>query len=413
MSELSRRQFLHDSMIVAAAAGAAGMGSKVLGAEKTSTSIEQRGPNEKLRFAVVGVNGQGNSHIGNLLNRMNSGEADIVAICDVDETIGKQRCSEIKAKAGVEPKFYQDLRKLFEDKDVDCISAAVPNHWHALLAIWGMQAGKDVYIEKPASHDINEGQRMVETARKHNRICQVGTQSRSMPGTIEAINYIKAGNIGDVNLARGLCYKPRGSIGPAGAYDVPSTIDYNIWCGPAPLTEKSPYKGDRSHRMAPHYDWHWFWNFGNGDMGNQGIHEMDVARWGLGVNELAHGVLAYGGRFGYEDAGETPNTINVVLDYGPKSLVFETRGLKFKPYKGVNIGILFEGTNGYVAMTSYTNGAAFDKDGKEIKRFSGGEYPLHHAAFIKAVRSRKKEDLTCDIQEGHLSAGLVHIGNIS
>ncbi|HZZ28301.1 MAG TPA: Gfo/Idh/MocA family oxidoreductase [Pirellulales bacterium] len=415
MSELTRRQFFHDSLIAAAAAGAAGPIGKLLAAENTSTSITEKGPNEKLRFVICGVNGQGDSHIKNLLDEANKGQADIVAICDVDESVGNKRCDEIAKKTGgTRPKYYKDCREAFDNKDIDCVSAAVPNHWHALLAIWAMQAGKDVYTEKPAAYNISEGQRMIETARKHNRICQIGTQSRSMTGTIDAINFIKAGKIGDVNLARGICYKSRMSIGPAGEHDVPKNIDYNLWTGPAPYREKSRYY--TAEKGPVHYNWHWFWDYGNGDMGNQGIHEMDVARWGLGVNQIANGVIAYGGRFGYIDAGETPNTINVLLDFGPKTLEFETRGLtnvKFKPLKGVDIGIIFEGTDGYVAMTSYTNGKAFDKDGKEIKAFSGGSYPQHHVNFIKAVHSRNKDDLHCDVEEGVLSACLVHMGNTS
>jgi hypothetical protein len=234
-----------------------------------------------------------------------------------------------------------------------------------------------------------------------------------MPGTIAAIEYVQSGKIGDVNLARGLCYKSRGSIGPAGDYDVPTNIDYNLWLGPAPLREKSRYSTDKG---TVHYNWHWFWDYGNGDIGNQGIHEMDVARWGLGVKGGAQNVIAYGGRFGYVDAAETPNTLNVVLDYGPKTLVFETRGLTkvpFKKLKDIDIGVIFEGTDGYVVMDSYTTGHAFDKDGKKMESFSGGAYPMHHANFIKAVRSRKKEDLNCDVAEGVRSASLVHMGNIS
>ncbi len=354
MSEYSRRQFLHDSLIAAAAAATAGSAGKIIAADNTAASVTEKGPNEKLRFLICGVNGQGNEHIKNLLSKTNKGDADIVAICDVDEKIGNRRCDEVaKATGGDRPKYYRDCREAFEDKNVDCVSAAVPNHWHSLLAIWAMQAGKDVYTEKPACYNITEGQRMVQVARKHNRICQIGTQSRSMPGTIEAMEFIRSGKIGEVNLARGLCYKERKSIGPAGEYDIPANIDYDLWTGPAPFRSKSRYNvADKGHSV--HYNWHWFWDYGNGDMGNQGIHEMDVARWGLGVNEPAKGVIAYGGRFGYVDGAETPNTINVVLDFGPKSLVFETRGLtkvKFKSLKGVDIGIIFEGSEGYVAMT--------------------------------------------------------------
>lgn len=424
MSDYSRRQFLHDSLLAAAAAGAAGPVGKLFGAEaSTATSITERGPNEKLRFAVCGLHGQGSSHVGNLLNDLNKGEADIVAICDVDEHVGQAKCDDIASKTGTRPTFYQDIRKLLDNKEIDCISAAVPNHWHALLAIWSMQAGKDVYTEKPAAHNMFECQRMVETARAHKRICQIGTQSRSNPGTIDAINFIRDGKIGEVNLARGICFKERMSIGPAGEYDVPKNIDYYLWRGPAPMAEKSPYPGKPGRgggaRVPVHYDWHWNWLFGNGDLGNQGVHEMDVANWGLGVTELPKGVITYGGRFGYTDAGETPNTEVTVLDFGPKTLVFEMHGLTYAPFqklKGVDIGIVFEGSEGYVAMTSYTNGAAFAKDAKPndkpIQRFSGGKYEMHHANFIKAVRSRNHEDLNCDVAKGALSASLCHMANI-
>lgn len=412
MSEYSRRQFLHNSLLTAAAsAAAAGSAGSLLAAEDASSSKE-KSPNEKLNFAVMGVRGQGDSHIGSLLGKRNRGDVNIVAICDVDEKVGNARCDKIEKETGSRPKFYQDVRKMLEDKSIDCVSMATPNHWHALGAIWAMQAGKHVYVEKPASHNISEGRRMVEAARKYNRICQTGTQSRSQPGTIEAMKFIKDGGIGEVNLARGICFKERMSIGPKGSYDIPANIDYDLWCGPAPKREKSPYKGVKAGPV--HYDWHYFWDFGCGDLGNQGVHEMDVARWGLGVDQLANGVITYGGRLGYEDSGETPNTEVAVLDYGPKTLVFEMHGLTyvpFKPLKNVKIGIVFEGTDGYVAMTSYSKGAAFDKDGQHMRTFSGGAD--HHANFIDAIRSGKKEDLNCDILEGHLSAGLCHMANIS
>jgi hypothetical protein len=182
MTDYSRRQFLHDSLLAAAAAGAAGTAGKLLGAEaSTATPIAERGPNEKLRFAVCGVHGQGSEHIKNLLNSLNKGEADIVAICDVDAYVGQAKCDELAAKTGNRPKFYQDVRKLLEDKDIDCVSAAVPNHWHALLAIWAMQAGKDVYVEKPACHNVFEGLKMIEAARKYQRMVQIGSQGRSSP----------------------------------------------------------------------------------------------------------------------------------------------------------------------------------------------------------------------------------------
>jgi hypothetical protein len=224
-----------------------------------------------------------------------------------------------------------------------------------------------------------------------------------MGGTQQAIEYVRSGKIGEVKLARGLCYKPRSSIGPKGTYEVPKTVDYNLWLGPAP--EKPP---SREHF---HYDWHWFWDYGNGDLGNQGIHQMDIARWGLGATGLSKSVLSYGGRFGYEDAGETANTQTIIHDYGDKQLVFEVRGLPTLHQRGAKVGVIFEGSEGYVVLFSYTSGVAFDRDGTAITVFKAeGD---HFGNFLDAVRSRRREDLRADIEEGHLSSALCHLGNIS
>jgi predicted dehydrogenase len=397
MPKRSRRQFLEDSMFAAAAAVAANGAAPVFAEDKAPGS-----PSEKLGVAVVGAKGRGGTHIGAFAGRK---DTEILYICDVDENVGEQRVKEIAKRQGDrEPQFVKDLRKLLDDPRVDIVSIATPNHWHSLAAIWSMQAGKDVYVEKPVSHNVSEGRRCVEAARKYNKICQTGTQSRSNPGMIEAMKYIHSGKIGAVSVARGLCYKSRGSIGPKGEYPIPAGLDYNLWCGPAPM--QIPLT-----RKNLHYDWHWIWDYGNGDLGNQGIHQMDLARWGLGVNQLSNSVLSYGGRFGYTDAGETANTQVVVHDYGPKSLIFEVRGLKTGDYKGANVGVIFEGTEGYVVMTTYHSGAAFDKQGNKVQEFKGEAD--HFTNFLSAVRSRKKEDLNADIEEGHLSSALCHLGNIS
>ena len=314
-----------------------------------------------------------------------------------------KRVEETAKRQGRPPKFAQDLRQVLDDPAVDVVSIATPNHWHALAAIWAIQAGKDVYVEKPVSHNVSEGRRIVEAARKHQKICQTGTQCRSQQGTIDAIEYVKSGKIGEVKVARGLCYKPRGSIGPKGKYDPPATVDYSLWLGPAPMKPVT--------RPKFHYDWHWQWDYGNGDLGNQGIHQMDVARWGLGVDTVSNAVLSFGGRLSYEDAGETANTQTVLHDYGDKKLVFEVRGLKTEPLHGAKVGVIFEGSEGYVVLTSYTGGAAFDLDGKMVKQFNAGGD--HFANFFAAVRSRRIEDLNADIEEGHLSSALCHLGNIS
>jgi predicted dehydrogenase len=399
MSQFSRRRFLHDSLLASAATAVAALPGVRTQAEERRPG---KSPNDRLRVAVIGVNGQGGGHLSAYSNTAQY-NSEVTYICDADEAVGRKRVAEIAAKQGRAPQYVQDLRKVYEDPNVDVVSIATPNHWHALAAIWAMQADKDVYVEKPVSHNVSEGRRIVETARKRQRICQTGTQCRSMGGTLEAIAYVHSGKIGEVKVARGLCYKLRKSIGPKGTYEVPSSVDYNLWLGPAP--QKPP------GRSRFHYDWHWFWDYGNGDLGNQGIHQMDIARWGLDVQGLSKSVLSYGGRFGYEDAGETANTQIIRHDYGDKTLVFEVRGLPTGPLRGANVGVIFEGSEGYVVLTSYDAGAAFDLDGKLVTAFKGkGD---HFGNFLDAVRSRSRQDLHADIEEGHLSSALCHLGNIA
>ncbi|MEQ8786872.1 MAG: Gfo/Idh/MocA family oxidoreductase [Pirellulaceae bacterium] len=397
MGKRTRRQFLEDSMFATAAAVAAGSSTQLFAEEEA----QSKSANERLSVAVVGVRGRGGSHIGAFAGRK---DTEVTYICDADREVGMKRTAEVsKRQGGRTPKFEEDIRKVLEDPSVDIVSIATPNHWHALAAIWAIQAGKDVYVEKPVSHNVSEGRRIVQAARKHDKICQCGTQSRSNPGMIDAINFIHEGGIGKMKLARGLCYKPRGDIGDRGNYKPPASVNYNLWLGPAPLAPVT--------RPQFHYDWHWQWAYGNGDLGNQGIHQMDLARWGLKKDALCNAVVSYGGRFGYEDAGETANTQVIVCDYGDSSLVFEVRGLKTGDHKGAKIGVIYEGSDGYVVMTSYSSGAAFDLDGKKIREFSGGGD--HFGNFISGVRSRKIEDLNGDILEGHYSSALCHLGNIS
>lgn len=400
MTDFSRRRFLQESMLAATAALASGAPRKLWAAEPASSGTSA---NDRLSVAVIGVRGQGNSHLGAYSNPSSGYNCEVTYICDADSQVGTKRMEETAKRQGRAPQYVQDLRRVFDDPSVDVVSTATPNHWHALVAIWAMQAGKHVYVEKPVSNNVSEGRRIVQTARRHNKICQTGTQCRSMGGTIEAIEYVKAGKIGAVKLARGLCYKPRGSIGPKGTYPVPESVDYNLWLGPAPM--KPP------GRKQFHYDWHWFWDYGAGDLGNQGIHQMDIARWGLGLDSLSAGVVSYGGRFGYDDAGETANTQMIIHDYGDKTLVFEVRGLETEDLRGAHVGVIFEGSEGYVVLTAYDHGAAFDRDGKMITQFhAGGD---HFGNFLSAVRSGRREDLNADIEQGHLSSALCHLGNIS
>jgi predicted dehydrogenase len=384
-------------MLAAAVAAALPTGSLL--AEDEPQPLPKKNA-QVLHAAIIGVNGRGASHIDAFLRNPNT---DITYIVDADEVVGQNRAEAIAKRQGFKPKVVQDMRVAFDDKSVNIVSSATPNHWHALSAIWAMQAGKDVYVEKPASYSVVEGQRMVETARKYNRVCQVGTQCRSEKGTIDAINYIKSGKIGEVNLARGLCYKRRKSIGPKGEFAPPKSVDYNLWAGPArmlPITRKQF-----------HYDWHWQREWGNGDMGNQGPHQMDIARWGLGMDRLADSVIAFGGRLGYEDAGDVANTEVGIFEFGDKSLVFEVRGLETDPLREASVGVIFYGTEGSVVMTSYTDGGAFDKDGKLVTKFAGSGD--HFGNFVDAVLARDPKILHADIREGYLSCAHSHLANIS
>jgi predicted dehydrogenase len=398
MSGQTRRKFLEDT-VLAAAVAAALPSSSLLAAKKEEQKLPKKS-GDLLQVAVVGVRGRGNAHISAFLANP---ETEIAYIVDADETIGQQRAAMVAKKQGRAPEFVRDMRQAFDDKSVHIVSTATPNHWHALTAIWAMQAGKDVYVEKPACWSVTEGRRMVETARKHNRICQVGTQCRSMKATIDAIEYVKSGKIGSVKLARGLCYNRRKSIGPKGDYPVPAGVDYNLWCGPARMLPNT--------RQQFHYDWHWQREWGNGDIGNQGPHQMDIARWGLGLDRLADTAISYGGRLGYEDAGDVANTQVGIFEWGDKTLVFEVRGLETDPLRGAKVGVIFYGSQGYVVLTKYDAGAAFDPNGNLVTEFKGtGD---HFGNFVDAVKARDPKLLRADILEGHLSCAHSHLANIS
>ncbi len=419
MKNFTRRNFLKSAALSAAA----------LSIDARSWS-QVAGANGDIRVAQIGFRGQGGSHISSL-SKMKG--VRLVALCDVDKNVLDKKAGELGG--GIQT--YSDIRKLLENKDVDAVSIAVPNHWHALATVWACQAGKDVYVEKPACHNIFEGRKMVEAARKYKRIVQCGTQCRSSVGLQEAVQYVQSGKLGKIVIARGFCYKGRKSIGQVdGPQAVPDTIDYDIWCGPAP---KEPSR--RNGNFGPvHYDWHWFWAYGNGDYGNQGPHQVDICRWFLGENAIAPFSMAVGGRLGYKDSAETPNTLLVYHGY-KTPLVFETRGLprdkasqnegwKLADYKGVTVGNVIECEHGYVVVPSYTEAIVYDKDGKELTRFDGkkkkgtaaevktptgllADSGGHHGNWVKAIRSRRIQDLNAEILEGHLSAGLVHTGNIS
>lgn len=413
MTKITRRRFVGQSLATTAA---------LIGAPYIAKA---QGPNSKLGVAVVGVNSRGKSHMGGFIT---DDRTVIAAIVDVDEYVGKDRAEQVAQKQGFAPKVFRDMREAFDAKGIDIVSTATPNHWHALCGIWAMQAGKDAYIEKPVCHEIAEGSALIAASRKYKRMCQVGTQCRSNPAIINAVKFLHEGGIGDVKFARGLCYKRRKSINALGDYPIPAEVDFNLWSGPATYTDP------KLTRKQFHYDWHWQRHYGNGDLGNQGPHQTDIARWGLGIDDHPVGIITYGGRLGYQaerkddsyvDAGDTGNTEVTIYDYGDKCIVFETRGLSvdnsaddelneiFDSKTGNKIGVVFYGSEGYLVQRNYNLCVAYDKNRKVIKEFTGGSDQLHFGNFIDACISRKREDLNADVREGHLSAGMSHLGNIS
>ncbi len=367
------------------------------------------GANDKVNVAVIGLGGRGKDHLNAYLKLPG---ARIAALCDVD-TAQTERASQIVEDAtGSKPKIYQDLRKLYDDKEVDAVSIATPNHWHALATIWACQAGKDVYCEKPASYNIFEGQQMLNAARRYNRMLQIGMQSRSQEHSRRAVQLVRDGAVGKVYMAKAICYKRRPSIGHTPEEPVPAGLNWDIFLGPAPMR---PFTKNRFH-----YNWHWFWDTGNGDIGNQAIHQIDVARWGLN-RTVPKGVVSTGGKFVYDDDQETPNTQIATFDYGDAELVAEVRGLPTGSESDVRfdggnaVGNVFFGDKGYLTI-----------DDKGFRTFLGpkrepgpsgesgkeGTGP-HMQNFIEAVKGRRYQDLHGDVAEGVSSVYLVHMANIS
>jgi predicted dehydrogenase len=379
----------------------------------TARGFVAKGANDRIRVAVIGVHGRGNDHIRKLLELQTRMNVEVAAICDVDESILNQRLSEVEKGSGRKPLAFTDMRKLLDEKSLDVVTFATPNHWHALGAIWACQAGKDVYVEKPCSHNISEGRRIVEAARKYNRQVQHGTQMRSNPAIQEAMQKLQDGVIGQVYMARGLCYKWRDTIGRAEEEPIPAGVHYDLWIGPAPAKTFT--------RNRFHYEWHWQWDYGNGDIGNQGIHQLDVARWGLGV-KLPSKVQSMGRHFMLNDDQETPNTQVSAFEYPQekKLLTFEVRHWISNPEGGIGqdpqdrnaVGILFLGSEGYMEIPSddlYRTFLGKKKEPGPTRKESGD----HMANFLEAVRSRRRDSLHADIEEGHFSSALAHLANAS
>jgi predicted dehydrogenase len=418
MSRISRRQLLGRSAAVSAAVWAgASLG--------VSPWLRAAGANDAIRLAVVGVGSRvkgGGMGRGEVRHFRAIPGVRVVALCDVDSAnLGPEV---EKLQKNHEPAAaYADVRKLLDNKDIDAIVVTTPNHWHALVTVWACQAGKDVYVQKPAAYNIFEGRQMVAAARKYRRIVQCPNVSRSQNGGHEALEYVRQGNLGKIVAIRGLRFGPRGSIGKvSGPQPIPSTVDYNLWCGPAPVEEL--------RRQNLHYDWHWNWAYGNGEMGNWAIHLLDGCRTAAGAGLPRH-VISVGGRFGYDDDGQTPNTQIVFYDYQPVPVVFEMRALPknksflknggvgkdswgndaMDTYQGISVGKVIHCEHGCV-VGSTSQHTAFDKQGRQIQVFKPTTPELGRN-FIDAVRSRRQNDLAADILDGHLSATLVHMANIS
>ena len=393
MRKTSRRSFLEESMIYTALAASAGAVASPVEAQE----VGSKSPNATIRHAVIGCRIRGKVHAAEF-GKMKG--VEVAYVCDPDNQLADELATAVENAQGKRPQVVQDLRRIYDDKSIDTVSVAAPNHWHALAAIWAMQAGKDVYVEKPVSHNVSEGRRMVQVARKTGRICQGGTQNRSRGDLAAAAQYIRDGKLGTISLIRSIVYGSRGSIGAAGKCDIPSYVDFNLWLGP----------GTQLHPTRPklHYDWHWVWDTGCGELGNNNIHYVDICRWLVGLEGLGDSVLSLGGRVGYEDAGETPNTQMVVHTFGSKTIIQEVRGLKTDPFsEKFKAGHVIHGSEGFIAEDSL-----FDLDGKLVRKFDGPSVN-HFANFIECVRSRKREDQKAEILEGHQSSGLCHMGNIS
>jgi len=359
----------------------------------------------------VGVRGRGRDHMS-AYNQM--ANVEIAAVCDVDESVLNAAVAAVEKAKGKRPMAFTDLRKLLEDKSIDAVSIATPNHQHTLQTIWACQAGKDVYVEKPCSHDMFEARQIVAAAQKYNRIVAHGTQQRSGAGRA-VVEQLRAGLIGDVYMARGMCYKRRDTIGRKPEAPVPAGVHYDLWLGPAP---EHAFTQNRFH-----YNWHWFWDYGNGDLGNQGVHQVDMARWGLGVNYPTK-VSAIGGHFMFDDDQETPNTLSASFEFDDsgkkKIMTFEVRHWITNHEAGIeapspqNVGVIFYGSKGYMAVWSEDSGKYQTWLGREQKPGpSGADLGNNWANFIDVMRSRKQADLFAPIDEGATSTALVHLANIS
>ncbi len=359
-------------------------------------------PSDTIRVAVLGVNGRGQSHFNGFQPQPN---VDVTTFVDPDLAIGNKRASEFESKYGHRPKVVQDMRRVFDDKDIDVVSVATPNHWHALATIWACQAGKDVYVEKPGTHSLAQGRSMIAAAKKYNRIVQHGVQLRSSEAVREAVAKLNEGIIGDVYMARATIFKWRPKLEFHPNEEPPKDLDYNLWVGPG---KYRPYS--RNH---VHYNWHWTWDYGNGEIGNQGIHETDMLQWGLGV-KFPTQVSSMGGKFLWKDHRETPEVLTSMCEFG-KEGKFAEIAVRFwcsNTETQSSNGNLFYGSEGYLAISGYET-YNFYMGQRRTPGPSGKAPTRHFENFIQAVRSRRTEDQNGPVETAHYAAGLAHIANVA
>ncbi|NLF71466.1 MAG: Gfo/Idh/MocA family oxidoreductase [Candidatus Anammoximicrobium sp.] len=368
----------------------------------TKASGRVLGANDRVRIAVAGVNGRGQQHI-TAYGEMR--DVEIAWLVDPDSRLFASRSAAVQKLAGNTPQCVQDFRRVLDDPTLDAVSLVTPNHWHALLAVWACQAGKDVLVEKPCSHNISEGRRIVEAARKYGRIVQHGTQRRSDPRFVKLTADVRSGKFGKLRLAFIKIHRPRETIGVRPAEQPPAELDYNLWVGPAPV---HPYRSN----LVP-YDWHWIWDFGNGEIGNLGSHQLDVARWAMPAGAAPQRVVSLGGRFGYRDQGQTPNTQLTVFDCGDVKLMCAQRGLVDR--KAVKVTVEFHTAEGVIREGRFFPHG--QSEGEPIPGAPAGGFAdlgrLHFRNFIDCIRSRRREELSAEILEGHRSTLLAHLGNLS
>lgn len=410
MTPHPRRSFLKSSTALAA-------GVSVIGVP----ALVRAGASDRVRVAVVGVGGRGQNHVQSL-HELAKENVELAALCDCDQTSLGQTATAFEKLSGRKVGQASDLRKLLDDRTIDAVSLATPNHWHSLGAIWACQAGKDVYVEKPGSHNIFEGRRLVEAARRHQRIVQHGTQCRSSANIREGVQKLREGAIGKVYLARAVIFKVRGAIGRLATQPVPKGLDWDAWLGPAP---EQPYSPTRRR------GWHYLWDFGNGQLGNQGVHQMDLIRWGLDLDTHPARIQSMGGRYTHDDDQQTPDTQTCAYEFPGRDLLVEVEvrnwytnteaGMgeryPFVDHQSV-VGVIFVGRDGYMLFPDYSSYYTFlGKDRKPGPSKSVEGEPMmdtdHFRNWIAAVRSRKPGDLAAEIEEGHRSSALCHLANIA